>query len=320
MIACCALPDVRWCQGSSGDAGSCERPGRIYCHSCRTWSGVRCNTGSRAKCGPCSELKRGDVASVARSGFLGHPAALLWFVTFTAPGAKLLGWDRSKCSHGAGVRCSGDVGCVVDAVALAAWHSGLPKRWSYFRQWMQRELPGCDVQYVKTWEAQKRGALHCHAMVRVTGIASAKRIDATLRRFAGVHGFGTRTDVQQINALNIQQVARTAGYVAKYISKGYDDLRGVAVLNSAGDVVRKGLRPWSASREWGDTMAVCRDRRQAYATSGGATANATQLAACVAAHPGGAAALDLYSDSSTTCHFATLPTMPKRTDGEMMPI
>ncbi|MEK7426446.1 MAG: hypothetical protein AAB131_21685 [Actinomycetota bacterium] len=60
----------------------------------------------------------------------------------------------------------------------------------------------------------------------------------------------------------------TAGYCAKYCSKSADVLPDVVRVNVHGEVRHGGLRAWSASRLWGDTMRVIDARRKAWAGGG----------------------------------------------------
>lgn len=262
-------------RGVRGDAGACEQPSRVVCLVCSEWFPARCQSGRADRCVYCSTLKRGDLAAVVRSGVLpsssgdSRVGALVALVTLTAPGADVLGWDQG-CGHQAG-ECSGSLGCRVARVPLAAWHAGLAKRWSYFRQELRRALPGCDVQFCKSYELQARGAVHVHAVVRVEGVCTVRRFKAAVRAYRTRNGFGRQYDVTRVEGLDPSAVARTAGYVAKYIAKAYGELRGVEVLDFAsGSIERKGLRPWSASRGWGETMRACRERRAAFFVGGGA--------------------------------------------------
>ena len=217
-------------------------------------------------------LKRGDWAAIGRSG-LGRPeASLEAFVTLTAPGRSVLPFDRSRCSHGPTVRCSGTIGCKVEAGALAAWNDVAVKQWSYFRQDFRRRFPGCDLEYMKAWELQQRDALHVHALVRVVGGVSAGELDAWVASWADAHGFGHQYVVDMIDCGDELKAAQKAGYCAKYASKGYDALSEVPTRCVDGSVGARRVRPCSTSRAWGDTLRVCRARRLGWSRSGEAMA------------------------------------------------
>ena len=292
-----------------GFAGSCERPGVVACQKCPVRHPVRCGSGSPKKCGPCAALKAGDLAAIVRSGMMDEAGsgdsrrgALLCLVTFTAPGVAVLPWDKSRCGHADGVRCSGEFGCVVEAAAAQVWHRALAKQWSYFRQFVRRSLPGCDVQYYRTYEDQRRGVLHVHAVTRLSGVCSLKRWEAVCRRYAAKHGFGPQVDVSPVRSTDLRAIARAAGYVAKYVTKAYDSpIRVERVVCAKGwhaplrwpepRKVSSRLRPWSASREWGDSMKLTRERRVCYAQAAATAGSAGGVAAgAVPAQSGGVAA------------------------------
>jgi hypothetical protein len=145
----------------------------------------------------------------------------------------------------------------------------------------------------KSWELQKRGALHVHAMLRFSGPCSFADVSAALEAYRSAHWFGESMTVDAVPVHDELQIARRAGYVAKYCTKGYDDLQEVPML-VAGFVQRSRLAPFSKSNNWGSTLAECRQNRRAWVVAArGAPAPTLTL-------PGGAAALDLYTDSSTT--------------------
>jgi len=205
-------------------------------------------------------------------GFDSRRLPLLALVTFTAPGAAVLPWDRARCwfRHDDSVRCSGKIGCRVLEAAADAWHASMPKRWSYFRQYCRRFLPGCEIDYVRTVEPQERGVLHVHVVVRVTGVCSVRRLRACMKAYAHWHGFGPQVDVSPVNGHDLRSIARSAGYVAKYVTKAHDcelTVPAIAVSDSAGCVKsgrRRRVRPWSASRTWGDSMRETKERRREY--------------------------------------------------------
>ena len=51
-------------------------------------------------------------------------------------------------------------------MAAALWHDDLAQRWNWFVTDLRRTLD-LDVQFMKTYEPQERGALHAHAMARL---------------------------------------------------------------------------------------------------------------------------------------------------------
>lgn len=294
-------------RGQIGDAGSCESPARLYCSMCREWDGKRCDSGRASKCQTCSVIKLGDLRSVARSGVPESMLGLVCLMTLTGPGRRLLPWDASVCRHAPDVVCSGPLGCRVESLPAAAWHSTMPSRWSWFVEYLRRSV-GRDLAYFKVYEWQQRGVLHVHALVRLPDGVSAKSFARAVRLCSLRWGFG-KPDIRWLPVGDVPTQLRegvpaarsprraAAGYVAKYCTKGYEDLGAVLQLDrSTGALSSRCIRPWSASRHWGETMRDCKSRRLGFWA--GAAASASLLAS--GAPPGGGAALDPYMNRSTT--------------------
>lgn len=282
----------------SNDGKSCARPVQmVNVETGEHYSG-RCEATRRSRCEFCAELHRGDVARIGRSGWVDRPTDRGYLLTLTAPGADVLGWDREFCGHSEG-ECSGKLGCRVSPVDAAAWHADVAQRWSWFMTEVRRLLPdGCRVEFLKTWELQARGVLHAHSMMRVEGPVSDRRVRAVFRLARQRWGFGPQMRCDQVDLSDPASTARAAGYVAKYVTKGSDDLPTVARLDRCtGEMRPGGLRAWSASRRWGDTMAGVRQCRREFAqlraqlqAADGAGAGAT------ATGDAGGGALDLNQD------------------------
>ena len=270
--------------GKYGDAGACERPKRIVCKLCSLTYGKRCKTGSAAKCATCARIHSGDIRAIGRSGWTDRPVDRAFMLTLTAPGADLLPWDKSQCRHSIGVPCEGSLGCKCEAEALAEWHGTLPRRWSDFMTYLRREL-GIDVQYLKTYEPQQRDALHVHAMVRVNGVCTDRRLRAAVRLCAHRWEFGRKFDLSFADVREglSDSTPRAAGYVAKYVAKSCDALSSVAMKCADGEVRCGRLRAWSASRRWGITMKHCEQLRVLYMRAGGTGGCTAQPGAAVPA-------------------------------------
>ena len=255
----------------------------------------RCGSARPSRCAYCAEIKRGDIAAIGRSGWTDRPADSGFWLTLTAPGEDVLPWDRTKCTHSPGIKCSGDIGCVCEAQALARWHDDVAQRWSWFVTDLRRELK-TDVQFFKTYEPQKREALHIHAMARAAGVTE-RRFRAAVRLCARRWGFGPQSKCELIDLTNPVNAARKAGYCAKYSTKSADHLPDVVRVNSAGEIRIGGLRSWSSSRQWGCTMKHLAERRRNWWLG----ADVSVIDGVDAdAPPGAAGALDLYGDFYAT--------------------
>lgn len=230
------------------------------------WFDKRCGSARMSRCEYCAWIKRGDIAAIGRSGWApDRPGDRGYWLTLTAPGADVLPWDTTLCSHSPGVACSGDIGCVCEADALARWHNDLGARWNHFVTDLRRSL-GVEIEYFKTWEGQARGALHAHAMLRVVGVVTDRRVRAAVRLLARRHGFGGQLKCDAVDLSDARTAARVAGYCAKYASKNADALPLVRRLDvCTGEVRFGGIRSWSASWRWGDTMKAISARRCAWA-------------------------------------------------------
>ena len=86
--------------------------------------------------------------------------------TLTPPGADVLPWDRSPCSHAAAVPCSGERGCVIEGSRRQCWNETCQKRASRLYETVQaaikREVGLRANVLTIAKEAQKRGAVHFH--------------------------------------------------------------------------------------------------------------------------------------------------------------
>lgn len=269
------MSDWRHCGTAGPVDGFCSFPGQMV----NVWTGehylARCCSARPSKCEWCASLHRGDVAAVGRSGWVDNPLDRAYWVTLTAPGAGVLPWDRSRCSHSAGVECSGSIGCVVEADALARWHDELSQAWSHFVTDLRRLLnPGLSgavsswpvrLEFFKTYEAQLRGALHVHSMMRLEGVVRDRRFRAAFRLAAFRNGFGRSLDCVMVDISQSMEAARKAGYCAKYAAENADRLPAVRRINSTtGEISYGGLRSWSSSRRWGDSMRLVQDRRRGW--------------------------------------------------------
>jgi hypothetical protein len=210
---------------------------------------------------------------VIASGKSGDGLGRDFLITLTAPGEDVLPWDREQCSHSRAVACSGSLGCKVDRLAAAEWHGDLGRRWSHFVEYVRRDVErylsmegasGADrLQYAGSWEEQKRGALHRHALARTVRPVPLKVMRGIVKAHALRWGFGSQVKVDALRSGSVREV----WYVAKYAAKTADSFGDQVVLDRSTGELKSGarFRPWSASLHWGETMKGVRSEQRAWA-------------------------------------------------------
>ena len=236
--------------GTVEERDDCDRPRRLVCLDCADVIVTRCGASSRAKCGPCSQTYRRRVGRIFASGWTDRPTDRTVFLTLTAPshvGRHRVGRNGPWCE------CTPEGG-----VHLGEWNGTAGQRWSHFVEDLRREF-GRELQFCKAAEAQERGAMHFHALVRCEAdLAGAKE---WLRALAIKHGFGHEIDVRAMRAGD-------EWYCAKYASKSADDRATVPWVDVRTGEVSIGsprLRVWTASRGWGLSMVALRRIQAAWA-------------------------------------------------------
>jgi len=99
--------------------------------------------------------------------------------TLTPPGADVLPFDTSRCSHPPQVRCSGTRGCVVEEKARRSWNASCQERLSRLYETAQaavRREAGVRANVLAIGkEAQQRGPVHVHY---VLGVETAEELRA----------------------------------------------------------------------------------------------------------------------------------------------
>ncbi len=247
----------------------CDQPVRWACRDCVHAVPGRCGCHRESKCVPCSWVHRRRLVRVADSG--AHRATgYSYFLTVTAPGtAPHMVWSP-KGTRRARVICGCDEG-----VELADWNPTAGSRWNHLRTLINRRG---RVEFMRTVEIQKRGAIHLHLM-----IWSPVPLDVlTIQSDALAAGFGC---VLRMDRLDAQ---RHAHYVAKYVTKACDSRDEVPWRTDVLDESTGEIRPmhthatyraWSASRGWGLTMRVIREALRARAIARAAEVAALPLAA-----------------------------------------
>lgn len=145
-------------------------------------------------------------------------------ITITPPGKDVIPFDRSRCRHPEGVRCSGKLGCVVQEDDADSWNDTAEKRLGKLHRRAAaraRRLhgPGTIVA-ARTWEPQKRGLEHAHIVAPARTVRERARnraYVAAVKELSGEYGFGF-ADVRESFEGEGSGI-RAAAYVAKYIAK-----------------------------------------------------------------------------------------------------
>lgn len=223
----------------------CEQPKLFRCEVTGAVELRRCDATRVQVCEPCAVRYRRRVRRVAYSGAM--LPGRVFMVTLTAPGSERHRVGRSP--QGPWCPCT-----PAGGVDLARWNGEAAARWNRL-QWDIKRVCGVEFEYFRAVEAQERGALHFHVLVRVT--AGAMVPLAKLRRLAIRHGFGHEVDVQELADENGRE--RAAGYCAKYVSKASGDREAVPFVHRAtGEVGAGRWRTWTCSRRWGSSMKAIR--------------------------------------------------------------
>ena len=233
------------------------------------------------------------------SGWRDHVPGQFFLITFTPPGANVMPWDESQCTHAPDGFHSGRRGCRVDAAAAAAWNRTCTKRFSHAMTDIRRRFDP-RAQYSKANEVQRRGLMHLHVIVRTT--TDLLRVCREIAAIAQAYEFGPECDVKLCDQ-------GASWYLAKYAAKTADERQWVPWPDRDG-VVTLGaprMRAWSTSRGWGLTMKELRALQAAWWDEQSKAGPAGQPAerpatgragvACPAPQAPGSA-LDSYTESS----------------------
>lgn len=159
-------------------------------------------------------------------------------LTLTAPGER-----AHEIRPGIPCPCASTL--LDNEQALAKWNGEAVPRWNRLQQAIER-YAGCDVQYLRAVEVQRRGALHLHVLMRLEH--PRKLRVSRLRALAIRHGYGHEIKLDACDE-------RAAFYAAKYVSKSSDERKSVPYVHPrTGEVGPGRWRTWVASRRWGETM------------------------------------------------------------------
>jgi hypothetical protein len=271
---------------------------RTFCPDCgrSLWGGTRCK---RRDCPGYAPIYLRDQDERFRANLAAWDGKTC-LVTLTAPGASVLLWDPLRCPQGRH-RCSGSLGCRVDAESAALWNATVTKRLGDLlkaaREQTRRKPGKARVEVVGyVCEAQQRGVFYPHLVLGYRTAADRAALDTfagTLRRKRGAYGFGTGRRV----SFDAGKPDRfTAGDAARYVSKYLRPDRAktsfVPLLEAINRVTPRNpytgrhkqlVRPvyvsTSLTRLTGVTMGFLRYRRFAFRKWGGGWPDAVVLAA-----------------------------------------
>jgi hypothetical protein len=271
---------------------------RTCCSDCgrSLWGGTRCK---RRDCPGYAPIYLRDQAERFRANLAAWDGKTS-LVTLTAPGASVLAWDPRSCPQGRH-RCSGSLGCRVDAESAARWNATVTKRLGDLlkaaREQTRRKHGKARVEVVGyVCEAQQRGVFHPHLVLGYRTAADRAALDTfvgTLRRKRGAYGFGTgRRGSFDAGKPDRFMAADAARYVSKYLRPDRAKTSFVPLLEAINlftprspytgrhtQLVRPVYVSTSLTRLTGVTMGFLRYKRYAFRKWGGGWPDAVVLAA-----------------------------------------
>jgi hypothetical protein len=262
--------DERWCPGGCGKIIRRERRscGRRWCDAVRpSWAASFRSVIHSALDAYC-ELYRSEAKLL--QGVLTCTAEPWW-------------WDRSKCSHGADVPCSGPRGCrVLDSVAeeqRLLWSARRRETLNMARTyairqlrregWAEERWPSLLVWVL---EDQSRGVPHLHFVLgHTTSLekAFARAFFRELKSAAYMQGLGHKSTYERaVLEQGKYEAGRLRNYVAK-LARYLGKAEGAAefLFRHTGERVFY-VAPW-LSRLSGVTMTVARLSRRVWAARKG---------------------------------------------------
>lgn len=235
----------------------CDRPLRVVCRvpSCGHAEQWACGASSESRCRPCSERTRRHYARVIETGLIGAPG-FAYFLTLTAPSLEPhRQWVQGTVKHRP--ECS----CWDNGLTMGQWNRTESACWNRLRTSLARLVGG--LAYAGAVEAQQRGSLHRHVVIRTSSPLSAREVQG----LALAAGYGCVLDLQEIKS-----AAGMGRYLSKYVTKSADRDRvpweDVRVNRSTGEVIvhtTPTYRLRSQSQSWGCTMREVRSIASAQA-------------------------------------------------------
>ncbi len=196
--------------------------------------------------------------------------------TLTAPGEDVgLVWDRERCTHPRGERCSGPHGCRVVESAARLWNEKSKAMWRELNRVAKlradraikrlgHEYKGGLLMY--EWELQSRGVWHLHFVLGMeTAVERAWAFEyvAALQALAASKMFGY-VDAKPLKSPQVAEKA--ASYLSKYLAKWNEDgsFEVTETVRTAGRSLLNYVSRRLTARS-GVTMRVLRQVRIAWA-------------------------------------------------------
>lgn len=162
----------------------------------------------------------------------------------TAPGADLYPFDPALCKHGAGVKCSGKIGCRVNPFIAADFNRRAGQWWSELHRAASvraKRATGHNGKIAtRVWEKQKRGLAHLHGVVSVgtpQELAWAKAYVDALRELAPQKGFGFVDGWHKIGR-KFWPGGQAGAYLSSYFVRGRGHKAPITENVLAGDLPR----------------------------------------------------------------------------------
>ena len=200
----------------------------------------------------------------------------------TAPGADLYPFDREFCSHAAGIKCSGRIGCKVNPQVAAAFNRNAGKWWSELHRAAKtradRSAGYKGKVAARVWEKQKRGLAHLHGVISVESadhIRWAEAYVTALNEMAPRYGFGFVDGWHKVGR-KFWPGVQAAAYLSSYFAGGRGRKMTITENVLAGDlptlVVFIGR---DLTQKTGCTMRSLRNARRIWASRQGLTSPPT---------------------------------------------
>jgi hypothetical protein len=164
--------------------------------------------------------------------------------SITAPGSDVYPFDPAYCRHGAGVKCSGRVGCQVNPRVARVFNEDAGTNWSRLhRAASKRAKDETGVRgriRARVWEKQKRGLAHLHGVLSVGKPGELRWAEAyveALRELAPRYGFGFVDGWEKISR-KFWPGDQAGAYLSSYFVRGEGRKAPITENVLAGDLPR----------------------------------------------------------------------------------